>query len=118
MSPRPARCHGLKSRSDLAVRSLLSLWQGRASRIKTIQRRPWGDRPHTSSTWYEPFNDQPSIDLAIHWALSRPGVFINTAGDIHVLPKILDAASRYEKAPTSAEMEKLIQAQQAEPLWA
>lgn len=88
--------------------------------IKTLQRRPWANEnePHFAATWYEPFNDQPSIDLAIHWALSRPGVFLNTAGDIHVLPKILDAASRYEKAPSTAEMEKLIQSHQAEPLWA
>jgi len=86
--------------------------------IKTLQRRPWGDRPHTSSTWYEPFTDAHSIDLAIHWALARPGVFINTAGDIHVLPKILDAAARFEKAPSDAEMQALVKMSEAEPLWA
>jgi hypothetical protein len=29
--------------------------------------------------------------------LSRPGIFLNTAGDITLLPKILDAASRYRQ---------------------
>ena len=86
--------------------------------IKTIQYRPWGDRPHTASTWYEPFKEQPQIDLAIHYALALPGVFLNTAGDMQAFPKILNAASRFEKAPSDAEMQALIQATTAEPLWA
>ncbi len=86
--------------------------------IKTIQRRPWGDRPHFAACWYEPFNDQASIDLAVHWALSQPDTFLNTVGDIHVMPKVLEAASRFEKAPADAEMQELLKMQEAEPLWA
>ena len=86
--------------------------------IKTLQRRPWGDHPHTAATWYEPFTEPQNVDLAIHWALSRPGVFLNTAGDIHVLPKILDAASRFEKAPSDAQMQAMLKTTEAEPLWA
>lgn len=86
--------------------------------IKTLQRRPWGDRPHTSSTWYEPFTDEHSVDLATRWVLGRPGVFINTAGDIHVLPKILESASKFEKAPSDSEMQALVKANEALPLWA
>lgn len=86
--------------------------------IKTLQKRPWGDRPHTTSTWYEPFTDERSIELATHWALGRPGIFINTAGDIHLLPKILEAASRFEKAPSDEKMRELMKASEAEPLWA
>jgi aryl-alcohol dehydrogenase-like predicted oxidoreductase len=86
--------------------------------IKTIQYRPWGDRPHTSDTWYEPFTEQPQVNLAIHWALGYPGMFLNTAGDIHVLPKVLEAASSFEKAPSDSEMQKLLKATAAEPLWA
>jgi aryl-alcohol dehydrogenase-like predicted oxidoreductase len=86
--------------------------------IKTLQRRPWGDQPHTAATWYEPFTEPHNVDLAVHWALSRPGVFLNTAGDIHVLPKILDAASRFEKAPSDAQMQAMLKSTQAEPLWA
>ena len=85
--------------------------------IKTAQRRPWGEYDHWAATWYEPYRDQESIDLAIHWALSHPGVFINTAGDVHVLPMVLDAASRYEKAPTDEQMQELMRAQAAKPLW-
>ena len=86
--------------------------------IKTAQRRPWTEEHHFAATWYEPFNDQASLDLVIHWALSRPGIFINTAGDIHVLPKVLDAASRFETKPTDAQMDALLQSQSALPLWA
>jgi hypothetical protein len=85
--------------------------------IKTAQRRPWGEYDHWATTWYEPYQDQESIDLAIHWALSHPGVFINTVGDVHVLPMVLDAASRYKKAPSDDQMQKLMQTQAAKPLW-
>jgi len=86
--------------------------------IKTLQRRPWGDRQHFSATWYEPFTEQSQVDLAIHYGLGRPGVFINTAGDIHVLPKVLDAASRFEQKPSDDQMQALIEKAEGEPLWA
>ena len=42
------------------------------------------------------------------YVLSRPGIFLNSTGDIYVLPKLLDAASRFEAGPTEATMEKLV----------
>jgi aryl-alcohol dehydrogenase-like predicted oxidoreductase len=72
--------------------------------IKSICRRPWGDRPHTRNTWYEPLEEQDSVDRAVHWVLGQPGLFLNTAGDIHVLPKVLDAASRFQSMPSDEEM--------------
>jgi aryl-alcohol dehydrogenase-like predicted oxidoreductase len=63
--------------------------------IKSIARGPWGDKPHTHATWYEPLQDQKDIDKAVNFVLSRPGIFLNTSGDIHVLPKVLDAAERF-----------------------
>ena len=41
------------------------------------------------------------------WVLGRPGVFLNTVGDIHVLPRVLDAASRFTQRPTDVEMQTL-----------
>lgn len=74
--------------------------------IKAIALRPWGmTAPRTKATWYEPLTGQGDIDLAVHWVLSRPGVFLNTAGDITLLPKILDAASRYSQPLDKDEME-------------
>jgi hypothetical protein len=86
--------------------------------IKTLERRPWGERPQRYDTWYEPFDEPGPVDLAIHYALSQPGMFINTAGDINLLPLILDAANRYPGAPSEAAMEELVREQGAEPLWA
>lgn len=75
--------------------------------IKGIQRRAWGDRTPTYGTWYEPLLEQNDIDLAVGYVLGRPGFFLNTAGDLTLLPKILDAADRFEHAPTEAEMQAM-----------
>ncbi len=72
--------------------------------IKSIARRPWWGRQRTRSTWYQPFEDQSDIDSAVHWALARPGIFLASVGDIHLLPKVLDAASRFVSAPTEKTM--------------
>ncbi|HOT93056.1 MAG TPA: aldo/keto reductase [Anaerolineae bacterium] len=85
--------------------------------IKSLCRRPWGDRPHTRATWYEPLEDQAAVDKAVHWVLGRPELFLNTVGDIHVLPKVLDAASRFTQRPTDAEMEALVAEQEMAPLF-
>lgn len=70
--------------------------------IKGITRGPWNDKERTAATWYEPLREQPEIDLAVRWVLSRPALFLNTAGDIHLLPRILDAASRFPSDPLTA----------------
>jgi aryl-alcohol dehydrogenase-like predicted oxidoreductase len=75
--------------------------------IKGITRAPWGEREHTTNTWYEPFTDQADIDRAAHYVLARPNVFLNTASDVTLLPKILDAAERFERAPSDVEMKDL-----------
>jgi aryl-alcohol dehydrogenase-like predicted oxidoreductase len=68
--------------------------------IKGIVWRPWGGRPQTRTTWYEPLEEQQAIDNAVHWILGKPGVFLNSAGDVDVLPKVLAAAARFEARPT------------------
>ena len=72
--------------------------------IKSIARRPWWGRERTRATWYEPFDEQADIDAAVHWVLARPGIFVATVGDIRLLPKVLDAASRFTSAPDDATM--------------
>ena len=85
--------------------------------IKSIARRPWSGRQATRTTWYEPMEDQADIDRAVHWVLSRPGIFLNTVGDIHVLPKVLDAANRFEAAPSDAEMSRQVEQLDMVPLF-
>ena len=85
--------------------------------IKSITRAPWGDAPHTAATWYEPLQDQDAIDLAVHWVLGRPEVFLNTVGDIEILPKVLDAAARFEHRPSKETMDDLVGQLKLEPLF-
>ena len=85
--------------------------------IKSIALRPWLGRERTRSTWYEPLEDQADIDLAVWWVLGRPGIFLNTAGDVDLLPRVLDAAERFEKRPTDAEIAGMLDRSKAEPLF-
>ncbi len=72
--------------------------------IKSIARGPWATNARTHTTWYQPLEEQADIDRAVHWVLGLPGVFLNTAGDLTLLPRALDAASRFERRPTDDEM--------------
>ena len=72
--------------------------------IKSIARGPWAAAARTHTTWYQPLEEQADIDRAVHWVLGLPGVFLNTAGDLTLLPRALDAASRFERRPTDDEM--------------
>ncbi len=86
--------------------------------IKSLARRRWDDRPRTRATWYEPLEEQADIDLAVHWILGQPDIFLNSTGDIHVLPKLLDAASRFTgQGPSEADMEALVVRQDMKPMF-
>ena len=85
--------------------------------IKSIALRPWRGRERTRTTWYEPLEDQADIDRAVWWVLGRPGVFLNTVGDVDMLPKVLGAAERFEKRPTDAELSTMLVRAKAEPLF-
>lgn len=77
--------------------------------IKSILRRPWVEgESQNHATWYEPLEDQRFIDRAVHWVLGKPGVFLNTVGDIHLLPKVLDAASRFVARTSEEEMRHVV----------
>jgi len=85
--------------------------------IKSLAYRPWSGRERSSTTWYQPLSDQPEIDLAMAWALGREGIFVITAGDLQLLPRVLDAAERAQQAPTDADMHALVERLQMEPLF-
>lgn len=85
--------------------------------IKSLARRRWEDRVSTAATWYEPLREQADIDLAAHWVLGRPDAFLLTTGDVAILPRLLDAAERFDRRPSDEQMAGLVERSQAEPLF-
>jgi aryl-alcohol dehydrogenase-like predicted oxidoreductase len=85
--------------------------------IKSITRRPYKADHRSHATWYEPLTDQASIDKAVHWVLGNENVFLNTAGDITILPKVLDAAQRFEDRPADEVMQAMVDEWNMEPLF-
>jgi aryl-alcohol dehydrogenase-like predicted oxidoreductase len=72
--------------------------------IKSVARRRWpeGGVPSDASTWYEPLRDPVEIEHAVHWALARPGVFVNAAGDLRLLGPMIRAAESFEARHAAA----------------
>lgn len=73
--------------------------------IKSLARGGWGGKERHHATWYEPFETSDDIDRAVHWVLTRPNVFLNTVGDIYLLPNVLEAASCFT-ATSQAEADR------------
>ncbi len=85
--------------------------------IKTITKRPWGDRTHTATTWYEPFDQSDLIQRAVNFGLSYEVTGLCTAGDTRILPLVLRACENFMQLNDS-ERERMIQsAQEYEPLF-
>lgn len=101
--------------------ALMALCEKRGAAMQTIKAitlGPWqAERPASPTTWYEPLSEQPDIDLAVRWVLGDDRVFLNTAGDVGLLPKVLDAASRGGTRPTAAEMDDLLRRREMSPLF-
>ena len=86
--------------------------------IKGITLGPWSEeQQRTHTTWYRPLTEQADIDLAVRYVLGRDGVFLNTAGDVSLLPAILDAASRAGDAPSDGELQTLVERRTMAPLF-
>jgi aryl-alcohol dehydrogenase-like predicted oxidoreductase len=85
--------------------------------IKSIAVRHWQGRPQTRSTWYEPLERQEDINLAVWWVLARSGVFLNSAADVDLLPRVLDAASRFAGPPDVTELAAMVRRTRAETLF-
>ena len=108
------------SRYAADFEALASLCEARGVAVQTIKavtRAPWGDRTQTRATWYEPLEEQADIDTTVHWVLGRDGFFLNTVGDVYLLPKVLDAAARFERRPDDKRMRAVVERQKMAPLF-
>jgi predicted aldo/keto reductase-like oxidoreductase len=85
--------------------------------IKGITLAPWGEKERTTTTWYEPLQEQEDIGLAVRWVLGREGVFLNTASDIRLLPRVLQAAGDGGTRPADDEMRGLVERRKMAPLF-
>jgi len=73
--------------------------------IKAVARRRWQDDTQRRFSWYEPLRAPEAIRRAVHFALDRPGVFLNSSSDAMLLRPILDAAREGGVTPSVAELQ-------------
>jgi predicted aldo/keto reductase-like oxidoreductase len=85
--------------------------------IKSAARRRWQNGEAQKFSWYEPLRDRDALRRAVHFVLSRPGLFLNSSSDATILRDVLDAAGEAAKAPARAEMEADIARYAMEPLF-
>lgn len=81
--------------------------------IKMIARGGWRDGSKDCNTWYDPHRGQADIDRSLWWVLSQPIHTAPSCGEISLLPKVLDAAERYQ--PLNSRVQTLVEAAQHPP---
>ncbi len=76
--------------------------------IKGVARGPWAAGARRSHrTWYQPLENESDIRQAVQWVLARPGIFLNSLGDVDLLPAVLRAAADLGTPPDDAAMASL-----------
>jgi len=85
--------------------------------IKSAARRRWQNGEAPKRSWYEPLRDRDALRRAVHFVLSRPGLFLNSSSDATLLRDILDAASEPASEPSRAAMESDVAHYAMEPLF-
>ena len=85
--------------------------------IKSITSRPWGERTKTYNTWYLPFDDLEHIQQAVNFVLSQPVTGLCTAGDIRLLPLVLQACENFTPMAVAEQEALIASASEYEPLF-
>lgn len=101
-----------KKLSDLCIERNVAI-----QTIKALARGPLGDQKQVRAVWYDTIENETAITNSVHWVLGNSDVFLNSVGDIHLLPKVLEAAAHFEKQPTDAEMQNDIEVVGITPLF-
>ncbi len=55
--------------------------------IKGVARGPWGSKDAVRRDLVRAAARPGEVDLAVHWMLGEPGVFLNSPGDLELLPR-------------------------------
>lgn len=89
--------------------------------IKSLCRRPWPEGSQNRATWYQPLEEPGDIDRAVSYILSDPELFLNSVGDIHLLPMVLESARKFSQGlllpAADADMAELMRAKEMAPLF-
>lgn len=91
--------------------------------IKAIARKRWTpESTDKQFSWYEPMRDETAIRNAVHWVLSKPGIFLNSTSDATLLKIILEAANDFDpntvnRAELNQQVAADAEAQGVEPLF-
>ena len=74
--------------------------------IKAIAKRRWRDDDSAKKfSWYAPITEPDAMRRAVHYVLSRPGLFLNTTSDATLLENVLKLASETIVAPQDSAMQ-------------
>ena len=85
--------------------------------IKAITKAPWGERQHTATTWYEPFNQYDEIQRGVNFSLSYDITGLCTVGDTRILPLFIQACQNFSPLTNDEKEEMIKSGSQYEPLF-
>lgn len=86
--------------------------------IKAIARGRWAaDDLSPRRSWYNPLTDADAIGRAVRFALSQPGLFLNTTSDATLLPLVFAAAEGPLDRPSDDELRRDIATHGITPLF-
>jgi aryl-alcohol dehydrogenase-like predicted oxidoreductase len=85
--------------------------------IKSVTKGPWGEKQHTATTWYEPFDKIDEIQRGVNFALSYDVTGICSAGDTHVMPLVIQACQNFSRLNKDEKEEMIKSGEQYEPLF-
>ena len=88
-----------------------------AQTIKSAARRRWQNDDERKFSWYEPLRERDALRRAVHFVLSRAGLFLNSSSDATILREILEAAEQTPEAPAREDMEADVAHYAMEPLF-
>lgn len=85
--------------------------------IKCLARGEWGDKQKAFATWYDAISTEESVETAVHWVLAHEQLFLNSPGDVTLLPLVLKAARKPVKKPSEEQMQLLVRQESLRPLF-
>jgi len=85
--------------------------------IKAIARRRWPEGTQRRHSWYEPLTEPAAIRRAVHFVLTRPGLFLNSSSDATLLRPVLEAAAAPAEPPAARALEADVARLEMRPLF-